>query len=135
MMAAENDDRSPRRNLRAAVRLGVLVVREDDQEGHSAAAGETADLSAGGAGIVCDLYLPLGARLLLGLCLEDGPLMLGARVRYRRRDPDGRWRYGVRFSSWPDDARARLTRQVLRSAAAANGEDEAPSRTNAASST
>jgi c-di-GMP-binding flagellar brake protein YcgR len=134
-MAAETDDRSPRRNLRAPVRLGVLVFREHDQEDHAAVTGETVDLSAGGAGIVCDLYVPLGAQLLLGLYLEDGPLMLGARVRYRRRDRDGRWRYGVRFSSWPGDARARLTRQVLRSAAVANGEGQPSPSTNATSST
>jgi c-di-GMP-binding flagellar brake protein YcgR len=130
-VTSETDERSPRRNLRAPARLPVLVVREDEDE-RDAIAGETIDISAGGAGFVCDRYLSLGARLVVGLYLDDGPLMLTALVRYRRRDAQGKWHYGVRFRAWPGDARARLTRQVLRALAASGSGDSSPDSAQAA---
>jgi hypothetical protein len=118
-MSSERSEQggSRRRNLRAQVKLPVLLISEDDAR-REQIAGETADLSVGGAAVISDRYMPLRARLVLGLYLEEGPVVVDARIAHRARDEDGRWRYGIRFCSWPGQARFQLTREVLRALAA-----------------
>src|SRR3954447_21715363 len=115
--AADKHAPTPRRNLRAPVRLPTLVIVEQDGTRHDQFDAATIDLSAGGAGLACDRYLPLDAARGLAVYLDEGPVVLRGVVRNRRREEQGGWRYGIRFCSWPDGARGKLTRQMLRALA------------------
>jgi c-di-GMP-binding flagellar brake protein YcgR len=103
-------------NIRAPLELDVVVVAAEDEVFDA----KTIDLSAGGAGILCDQYLHRSRRLTLGVSLDDGTLLaLPAAVASRDRTSDRRWRYGLRFVDLEDEQRAALTRQVMQTLAAA----------------
>lgn len=85
------------------------------------------DLSAGGARMVLDGPVPLGAALRLHVVSEEPPLtvsVLGTTVRSMRRDTGG-FDVGVQFVALATEQRVALTRFVL-SHARATGQRSAP---------
>lgn len=91
--------------VRVVCRMPGRLARPDD-----AGAGDTPvevfDLSATGAGVACDVHLPVGAQVVLGVDTGAGHLEAWGSV-VRRYRVGGTWRYGVRLDGEPAEVQRR----------------------------